>query len=420
MEKFVINGGKRLFGEVKIQSAKNSVLPLIAASVINDGKTYIENCPKISDVLVMMKIIKEIGGKAYFDKDDLVIDGRGIDKWILPCDLTREIRASVFTVGALISRFGYASTCVPGGCNIGDRPIDIHIEALRGLGAKVIEGDEVIFDGTKGLDGCVTLRFPSVGATENAMMAAARGSGTCVIKNAAKEPEIIDLQKYLNALGAEVQGGGSDTVVVRGKDKIIGREVRIRPIADRIEAGTFAFFTVACGGEIRFLEESFPKYLFLSEIFRNNACKIYVKNGKIEVIKVEERPKGFGKICAMPYPGFPTDLQPQLVAASCFAKGLTVVVDKVFPNRFSFVEQLLKTNADIEVFGNACVVSGGKALTSAETYAGDLRGGAALITAAIATEGKSVVGGVRYIDRGYENIEKKLRNIGADVSRVDF
>ena len=420
MEKFVINGGKSLFGEVKIQSAKNSVLPLIAASVINDGKTYIENCPKISDVLVMMKIIEKLGGKAYFEKDDLVIDGRSIDCWILPCDLTREIRASIFTVGALISRFGYASTCAPGGCNIGDRPIDIHIDALKKLGAIVRENDEIIFDASYGFGGSVTLRFPSVGATENAIMSAVRGKGVCIIKNAAKEPEILDLQRYLNALGANVEGGGTDTVVVRGVEKKISCEGRIKPIPARIEAGTFALAAVACGGEIRFLEESLPKYLFLSEIFRNNACKMYLKNDKIEGVKVTERPKGFGRVIAEPFPGFPTDLQPQLVAASCFAKGLTVVVEKVFPGRFSFVEQLLKTGADLSVCDNACIIDGGKELNPAETYAGDLRGGAALIIAALGIEGKSLIGGTRYVDRGYEKIEEKFRGLGADIRRVEF
>ncbi|MBO4262230.1 MAG: UDP-N-acetylglucosamine 1-carboxyvinyltransferase, partial [Clostridia bacterium] len=355
MEKFAINGGKKLYGEISLQSAKNSVLPLIAASIMNEGKTFIEKCPRIYDVLVMMKIIVKLGGKAYFVGDDLVIDPADVNTWELPCDLTREIRASLFTVGALMSRFGYASICAPGGCNIGERPIDIHIDALRRLGVRTYEGETVVFKKNVGLDGKVRLRFPSVGATENIMMAAAVGDGRCVIENAAKEPEIVELQNFLNLLGAKISGAGTGVITVEGVSALSHKEVRYRPIADRIEGGTFLLATLACGGEVGFKGQSIPISSDLIKILDNNACKIYIKNGKIEHIRVSERPKGFGKIVAAPYPAFPSDLQPQLCAAACVADGVTVIEDKVFSKRFGYARELGKTGASIDVYDGLCV-----------------------------------------------------------------
>ncbi|MBQ7642942.1 MAG: UDP-N-acetylglucosamine 1-carboxyvinyltransferase, partial [Clostridia bacterium] len=297
MEKFAITGGKKLVGEIEIQSAKNSVLPLIAASIIHEGKTYIEKCPEIYDVLVMMKIINSLGGIAYFSGDTLVLDTANINSWELPCSLTREIRASLFAVGALLSRFGYASICMPGGCNIGERPIDIHIDCLKSLGVKVYEGEVVAFkrEGRE-INGRVKLRFPSVGATENAIMAAVIGGGRCVIENAAKEPEIADLQNYLNLAGAKISGAGSGVVTVEGVKSLKKEDLTFRPVADRIEAGTFLLAAASCGGEIRFKNENLPIYLPLKDFFENNACKLYRKNGKIDCVNFNGRIKAFGKV----------------------------------------------------------------------------------------------------------------------------
>ena len=420
MEKFVVRGGNKLFGEIEIQSAKNSVLPLIAASIIYEGKTYIEDCPKIYDVLVMMKIIEKLGGKAYFDKNTLVLDTEGVNDWNLPEDMTKEIRASLFTVGALLSRFGYASISAPGGCNIGSRPIDIHIDCLKDLGVNVYEGESFSFSKKTNNGGITKLRYKSVGATENAIMASVKSNGVTVIENAAKEPEIVDLQNYLNAIGGKISGAGSDRIVIEGVKKFNGKEVRFKPVKDRIEVGTFILAGAVCGGELRFKGESFENSSALIKIIEHNACKIYSKNGKIECVKFDGQTHGYGFVSVDPYPSFPTDLQPQLVAAASFSDGLTVVVDNVFKRRFGYTEQLKKTGADIAVYDNACVINGGKKLSSAEMIAGDLRGGAALIIQALGICGESTISGVRHIDRGYDGIEEKLHLLGADIHRIYY
>ncbi len=416
MERFVINGGKKLYGRVKIRSAKNSVLPLIAASIMNDGVTYIRNCPKIRDVLTMAKIFGRLGGTYYFDDDTLVLNAKNLRSFVLPEDLTGEIRASVFMTGALISRFGFAEIIRPGGCNIGARPIDIHIDAMKALKVAVTEGERITFDGAKASSGSVTLRYPSVGATENAMMTAVKLKGTTVICNCAEEPEIVDLQNYLNMLGANVSGAGGGTITVEGVEKLRSGEIVFTPRRDRIEAGTYLLCGVCAGGEIEFDGLKIEESLRLFKIIGRNACKIYRKDDKIHSVKFYKGAGGFGKIIAEPYPGFPTDLQPQITAAACFMHGLTVVEDKVFPSRFSYAEELKKMGADLRVLENVCIVSGGR-LHGAVVSASDLRGGAALSAAALGAEGKTTVLNVCHIDRGYENFDGTLKALGADITR---
>lgn len=416
MERFVINGGNKLYGKVKIRSAKNSVLPLIAAAIMNEGVTYIKNCPKIRDVLIMAKIFERLGGKFYFDEDTLVLNAKNLRSFVLPEDLTGEIRASVFMTGALISRFGFAEIVRPGGCNIGARPIDIHIEALKSLNVSVTESERITFDGTKASSGTVTLRYPSVGATENAVMTAVRLKGVTVIRNCAEEPEIIDLQDYLNMLGAKVSGAGGSTITIEGTENLKRDEIEFTPRRDRIEAGTYLVCGVCTGGEIEFDGLKIEESLRLFKIIGRNACKIYRKDDKIYNVKFYKGTSGFGKITAEPYPGFPTDLQPQITAAACFARGLTVVEDKVFPSRFSYAEELKKMGADLRLAENVCIVSGGK-LHGAVVSANDLRGGAALSAAALGAEGKTTVLNVSHIDRGYEDFDGTLKALGADITR---
>lgn len=416
MERFVINGGKKLYGKVKIRSAKNSVLPLIAASMMNDGVTYIRNCPKIRDVLTMTEIFGRLGGTYYFDDDTLVLNAKNLRSFVLPENLTGEIRASVFMTGALISRFGMAEIIKPGGCNIGMRPIDIHINALKSLNIAVTESEKITFDGTKASSGSIMLRYPSVGATENAVMAAVRLKGTTVIYNCAKEPEISDLQNYLNMLGANVRGAGSGTITIEGVEKLKNNEIVFTPCRDRIEVGTYLLCGVCAGGEIEFDGLKIEESLCLFKIIGRNACKIYRKDDKIHNVIFYKGAEGFGKINAEPYPGFPTDLQPQITAAACFMKGLTVVEDKVFRSRFSYAEELKKMGADLRVLENVCIVSGGK-LHGATVSANDLRGGAALSAAALGADGKTTVLNVFHIDRGYENFDGNLKNLGADITR---
>ncbi len=420
MEKLCVTGGRKLFGKVEINSAKNAVLPLISASIITEGKTIIRNCPKISDVLVMIEIIEKLGGNASFYGRDLYIDTSGVNDYILPFALTGKIRASLFTVGALISRFGMAETAMPGGCKIGDRPIDIHIDAMRALGVTVYDGDRVTFRKGGDLHGKVILKYPSVGATENAIMASVIGGDTVVISNAAREPEIVDLQNYLNMAGAKICGAGTGEITVRGVSALNKGEIVFEPIYDRIEVGTMMFAGAACGGELAFDDIGVANSFSFMKIFDNNACKIYCENDKIKVVEFMGRLKGFGMVKASPFPGFPTDLQPQLVAAACFADGLTVVKDNVFKNRFGYTDELIKSGACIERFDGACVVSGAEKLSGSKFVAEDLRGGAALIIAALGAEGKSEITGLKNIDRGYENIELKLKGLGADIERINF
>ncbi len=419
MDKFIISGGQRLNGKVQLQSAKNSILPLIAASVIKSGKTRIKRCPKIKDVLIMCEIIKSLGGDYYFEEDTLCIDTSTVSSWVLPKSLTAEIRASLFIVGALICRFGCASILMPGGCNIGERPIDIHVDGLRALGVNVVEGEEKVFYGQKLTANNVTLRFPSVGATENLMMAALRAEGVTVLKNCAKEPEIVDLQRYLNLLGAKVKGAGTDVITIKSCALSTREEIEILPSADRIELGTLLYATASVGGELEIDLSGIRKSFVKNEIFKNNACKIHSINGNIYYIGFSRPIVGFGKVVTGPYPEFPTDLQPQLVACSSSANGVTAIVEKVFPKRFAYVDQLKQFGANVEIYNNLCLIEGCK-LHGAKVTAGDLRGGAALVIGALSAEGESEIRNVLHVDRGYYKLEDKLSSLGAKIRRESY
>lgn len=417
MDRFVIVGGKPLSGKVKISGSKNSVLPLVAASLFIEGKTRIRNCPKIKDVIVMAEIIERLGGKFYFDGEGLVLDTVGVDKWIMPEDLSREIRASAFLCGALTSKFGFAEMACPGGCDIGERPLDIHIDALASLGIFARKGERILFDARKAKSGLVRLRYPSVGATENVVMAAARLEGVTRIENCAREPEIKDLQDFLNAAGFKVCGAGSGVMEVTGAKRAAVKEMDFEPRRDRIEAGTFILAGAAVGGEIEVDGFDERESCRLREIVAANACKIVKKNDKIYHIEFKPSRKGFGRVIAEPYPGFPTDLQPQIAAAAAATGGFTVVEDRVFPSRFAYVEQLKKMGADA-ILSNGIVLIEGRKLTGAVVSASDLRGGAALCVAGLAAEGKTTVLNASIVDRGYEGFEDKLTSLGADIKRI--
>lgn len=418
MERFIVEGGRKLYGKPQISSAKNSVLPLIAASILRNGKTIIENCPRLCDVSTMCDIIKSIGGKCFFEKNSLIIDTGGVKSWNLPCELTVKIRASFFTVGALLSRFGAASVCRPGGCDLGDRPIDIHIQAFRDLGVDVKDGEIISFKKKRNDGGKIKLKYPSVGATENLIMYAVSLKGETVIENAAREPEIIDLQNYLNLIGANVRGAGSSVITVNEGCLQNGGTVVYSPFSDRIEAGTFLFAGAICGGELSFYKTDLFNLVEPLKILSNNACKITPINDKIVSVSFNERMNGYGKIIIAPFPSFPTDLQPQLVASACYANGLTVVEERVFPKRFAYVDELTKIGADIVTRSEICVVSGKTELSGAKMSAAELRGGAALLIAALGAKGKSEILNIQHIDRGYYAVEKKLQALGASVNRV--
>lgn len=415
MEKFVIEGGRPLYGEIEIQSAKNAVLPLLAASVLTEERIVIHNCPRITDVLNMAQILEELGCRTSFTDRALTVDPSDAANHEIPAALAKELRSSVFMLGSVLSRFGRARIAYPGGCDIGLRPIDLHLGGLRRLGVRIEEEGGYInctCGKMRGAD--IVLGCPSVGATENIMLAAVKAEGTTVIRNAAKEPEIADLQNFVNRMGGRISGGGSSTVVVEGVKSLHGAEYT--PVSDRIEAGTFLIASAMCGGELALKNARAENLSALLDKLREISCKIHAIDDKI-YIKSGARfsPK---LIETSPYPGFPTDLQAPMTALACICGGSTVVVENLFETRFKHVPELIRMGADITVRGRSAFVRGVPRLHGADVCAGDLRGGAALALAAISAEGRSTVTDLRHIDRGYSEFEYKLRGAGARIRRV--
>ncbi len=416
MDKYVINGGNKLYGEVKIQAAKNAVLPILAASVLCDGAVRIKNAPEITDVENMLKILSRLGCLVVREGGDAVVDGRGAKGFEIPSRLAHELRSSVFLLGSLVSRFKQAKIAYPGGCDIGLRPIDLHLTGLKRLGVKITESNGYILCRCEKLTGNeIMLDCPSVGATENIMLAAVKAEGTTVIKNAAREPEIEDLQKFLNLAGAKICGAGSSTIVICGVEKLSG--VEFYPMADRIEAGTFLIAGAMCGGEIQINGVSSENISSLLHKLRENGCKIHTKNDKI-YLKSDKRLNSVKTIETQPYPGFPTDLQAQAAALCCVCSGHSIVTENLFETRFKYVPELRKMGADITVAGRNAFIRGVEQLNGAQVTACDLRGGAALVLASLAANGQSEVVGVRHIDRGYGCFERKISDIGGDIKRI--
>ena len=414
MDKYIVNGGNALFGSVNVQAAKNSVLPILAASVLTDEKIVIRNVPSITDVHNMVKILGCLGCRCTFVRNDVIIDASYADCYKIPSVLARELRSSVFLLGSVISRFRRAKIAYPGGCDIGLRPVDLHLTGLKKLGVRITEANGYISCECDKLTGDeIMLDCPSVGATENIMLAAVKA--TTVIKNAAREPEIEDLQKFLNTIGAKVSGAGSGTVIIHGVDKLGGGEYL--PICDRIEAGTFLICTAMCGGEIQLNGVNAELLSSLLHKLRENGCKIRVKDDKI-TLRCDKRPCSVKSIETQPYPGFPTDLQAQMTALCCVCRGNSIVTENLFETRFKYVPELKKMGADITVIDRNAFVHGVEKLKGAEVIAHDLRGGAALVIAALAAEGKSEILDISHIDRGYSDFEYKLRAIGGDIVRV--
>lgn len=412
MEKFVINGGGKLSGSVRIESAKNSVLPIIAASILTDEQVVIKNCPKIVDVLNMIKIIEQLGVKTRFEQNDLILDSSAINDWKVSESLAKELRSSIFLMGALISRFKKAVMCFPGGCDIGLRPIDIHLTALKDLGVAVTELNGQIICTSKSVSGReIYLDFPSVGATENAMLTAVTAKGKTEIHNPAKEPEIIDLMRFLNSMGAKVYGAGTSTILIEGVKKLHGTEYT--PISDRIEAGTFLLATAIAGGEVELTNCQAKNISSLIHKLCDNTCKINIKNDII-YIKSGEGKKPFN-FSTGPYPFFPTDLQAPSISLLTVSDGVSVVTENVFEMRYKHVSELIKMGADISVKGRTAIINGVKRLQGASVYASDLRGGAALILAGLNAEGQTVVNNIHHVKRGYLDFDRKLSALGADV-----
>ena len=416
MDKYVINGGGRLCGSVALQSAKNSVLPLFAASILTDKRVIIRDAPNISDVTCMAQILRELGAEVGFSDGNVTIDSANASCHEISSALTKELRSSVFMLGSLLTRFGRALIAYPGGCDIGLRPIDLHLNALKRLGVTISERDGFIFCECARLRGAeILLDFPSVGATENILLAAVKAEGKTVLTGAAKEPEIVDLQSFLNAMGAHISGAGTDVIEIEGVRELHG--VTYRPMKDRIEAGTYLLAGAACGGEVEVVGVTPENIRLLLHKLRENGCKINAKNDKIRV-ESRGRLKCNRRIETMPFPGFPTDLQAQATALNASCEGCALIVENLFETRFKYVPELQKMGADIEVRGRTAFVRGVKKLHGARVVAGDLRGGAALVIAALSAEGESEVLDLSHIDRGYADFRGKLRKLGADIRRV--
>ena len=416
MDKYIIDGGEKLYGAMRAQSAKNTVLPLLAASVLTDEQVTIQNVPVITDVENMIRILIEVGCEIKRKNGSAVIDSSNAVSHEIPARLTKELRSSVFMLGSVLTRFHRAKISYPGGCDIGLRPIDLHLSGLKRLGVKIVEEGGYIECKAERLVGAeILLDFPSVGATENIILAAVKAEGITVIRNAAKEPEIVDLQNFLNAMGAKVRGAGGGTVLIEGVKRLRG--VDYTPIGDRIEAGTYLIAAASCGGEIETEGLAPENIAALLHKLRENGCKIHTKNDKI-YLKSDGRLQAVDLVETMPFPGFPTDLQAQYSALCTTAKGTTLVVENLFETRYKYAAELKRMGADITVRGRTAVIRGVETLHGAKVTAGDLRGGAALVVAALKAEGQSTVLDLSHIDRGYADFEYKLTKLGAKIRRI--
>lgn len=417
MSKLLIDGGRILGGEVKVQGAKNSALPILAASLLSRGESVFFGCPKLSDVDSSVKILRYLGCKAYRSGHTLVVDTASLSRDDIPESMMRLMRSSIIYAGALLASTGKAKLTFPGGCEIGNRPIDLHLSAFKRLGAEVNERHgELVFKAPYGLKGAeISLSFPSVGATENIMIAAAKAKGTTIITNAAREPEITDLADYLNACGASVHGAGEGTVIIDGKDKLYPANHSIIP--DRIVAATLMSASAVTGSEIT-LQGVIKSHIdSIIPYFGQAGCKIDFDAQKMRV-KAPKRLKSLGLIRTNPYPGFPTDAQAPLMAVSSVAEGITVFSENIFESRYKHVGEFVRLGADIKVEGKVAVVEGVKKLYSAPLCAKDLRGSAALAVAALAAEGTTEIDTTEYLERGYEDFEVALTSLGASVRKI--
>lgn len=413
--KLRIKGNKPLYGEVEVSSAKNSVLKLMAASLLSSKPATILNPPKIFDVIVMAELLQRLGAKVDWRGERLTINP-SINSVEADYDLVSKMRASILVLGPLLARYGKAKVAMPGGCNIGHRKIDIHLNGLQTLGAEVrIESGFVVAEAKRGLKGAkINLPIPSVGATENILMAAVLAKGITEIENAAREPEVVDLADFLIKMGAKIKGAGTSRIIVEGVEELKG--IEYKPIPDRIEAGTFIIAGLITGGKIK-VKNVIPEHLsYFIQKLNEAGAKIKVKKDEIAVYP-SGRLRGVD-VATFPYPGFPTDLQPQIMALLAVAKGTSVVTENIFDNRFLHADELIRMGAKIEVNGKHAIVIGVDKLFGVPVRAMDLRGGAALVLAGLSAEGYTEVYDAYHIFRGYENFVTKLVNLGAQIESV--
>jgi UDP-N-acetylglucosamine 1-carboxyvinyltransferase len=417
LEKIIVRGGKRLTGTVKVEGAKNAVLPVLAATLLaSDGKSVIRDVPTLSDVYTINEVLRNLNAEVSFENNTVVVDASRVLKDEAPFEYVRKMRASVLVMGSLLARNGRARVALPGGCAIGSRPIDQHLKGFEAMGAKVKVGNGFIDAEVNGrLQGAkIYLDFPSVGATENIMMAATLAVGTTIIENVAKEPEIVDLANFLNAMGAKVRGAGTGTLRIEGVDVLFGAEHNIIP--DRIEAGTFMVAAAITGGDV-LVKGAVPEHLS-SLIAKMVEMGITIREEEDGVRVIGTDRMKAVDIKTMPHPGFPTDMQSQMMALLLRANGTSMITETVFENRFMHVEEFRRMNADIKIEGRSVILNGSSNLQGAEVSATDLRAAAALILTGLVSDGMTRVTELKHLDRGYVDFHGKLARLGADIERV--
>lgn len=417
VDKIWIKGARRLSGEINVHGAKNSSLPILSATILSPGQSIIHRCPKLSDVTIACDILSALGCKVKREGETVLVDSTDILEYAIPERLMCEMRSSIVFLGAMLGRIGRARVNFPGGCEIGQRPIDLHIAALEQMGV-IVEEDHGFLDCR--VDGklqgaSISLSFPSVGATENILLAACTAEGETVISNAAAEPEIVDLVSYLNACGARIRGAGENTIYIQGVPSLHSAEHEVIP--DRIVAASYLCAGAITRGEVLVKNVNTSHLAGILSPLEEAGCRIRLADNSI-LLKMEKRPQAFRLIRTMPYPGFPTDAQPIFMALAAIAQGTSVFVENIFENRYKHVGEFIKMGAAINLEGKVAVVDGAKKLHGASVRATDLRGGAAMVIAGLAASGETVISQIEHIQRGYEHIESSFRSLGADIQRI--
>lgn len=417
MEGFMVHGGECIQGTVRVDSAKNAVLPILAAAILTEEKVLIRDCPRLRDVDAMAGMLKMLGCECAWQQDgSLSIESSALHNWEMPDDISKEIRSSIFLLGPILGRLRRATVSYPGGCEIGIRPIDLHLKGLRALGVRITDDEGILYcDGRNMHPGDVYLDYPSVGATENVMMAAVLLDGVTYIHNAAREPEIEDLQQFMNLMGGRVRGAGTQLIEIQGVKKLHG--AAFTPMPDRIAAGTLLCAAAITGGEITLQNVRTWDMIPISAKLAEMGCRLYDEEDTMHLI-APRRLSTFSEMQTQPHPGFPTDMQAQMMAVSCLARGTSVIVENVFESRFGHVSDLNRMGARIRVNGRMAVVQGVERLVGKRVCARDLRGGAALVLAGLAAEGETIVENVHLIDRGYAALENTLKKLGARIERA--
>ncbi len=416
MDQYRIRGGKKLEGEIRVIGAKNAILPILAAVILTDQPVILHDFPSLVDVETMLLILSSIGCRIKREGNTLIVDPSEVDSWTIPDRYVREIRSSIVMLGAVLARMKRAVITYPGGCDIGQRPINLHLHGLKQLGVVIREEHGYLICEATDLTGAdIHLDYPSVGATENIMLAATRAKGQTVIRNAAKEPEIIDLANFINSMGGKICGAGSNTITIEGVERFHGTEYTVIP--DRIVAGTYLVAAAITGSELVVRNVNVEHIQSIMTKLRETGCRITSFQDSVKIVAPQ-------RLCAIentktyPYPGFPTDMQALLMSVLSVAKGTSIIKENIFENRFRHVPELIRMGANIRTEGNVAVIQGVPALKGAEVRAGDLRGGAALVMAGLRANGETVVDQIHHVERGYENLDGCLRDIGADIERI--